>query len=129
MNDNDNENHTNLIGKPNPTTYPALVEEAKAIKARVESIGAKFAILLFRVSYLTGGWKELHAALAAMPGDTIVVDVGQRVDPHLALGREGFFSFCVHPIDGHPNEKGHRFAADALKEAIDEHRLLQRANE
>jgi lysophospholipase L1-like esterase len=129
MLDNDIENHTNLIGTPQPRTYPLLVEQAKAIKERVESAGAKFAILLFRVAPMSPGWTELYRALEALPAGTVIIDVGKRVEPYLGFGRDGFFSFCVHPFDHHPNEKGHRFAAEALKEAIDEHRLIQRASE
>ncbi len=129
MNDNDIENHTNLIGTPEPRTYPLLVEQAIALKERVASTGGKFAILLFRVAPLNDRWAELRRVLATRMADTIVVDVGPRVEPHLVLGGEGYYSFCVHPIDGHPNEKGHRFAAEALKEAINEHRLLQLASE
>jgi hypothetical protein len=105
-----------------PSDFSRSVEELKTLRASAAQHGARLAAFAFRHSELVGEWKSLVTTMEqALPGAHVpFVDLGPAITRDHSFER-----LIVHEIDGHPNEIGHRLAAQALLDFLHRERLLQ----
>lgn len=97
-------------------------EMLRQLRTRVVDDGARFAIVLFPLLYDFGDYpfREAHEKLAAFCARERIpfLDLLPVFASHTAE------SLWVHPTDHHPNETGHRLAADAVTGFLLEQRLV-----
>jgi lysophospholipase L1-like esterase len=133
LSDNDVQDHLRNHRSPQVNeavhTYAEIVDTVIELIRAAESHDTRVLVFLFRINAMYRGWYTLQEELKRIPSHVPVVDLGREVEPTLGLFAENYWLYCVHPIDQHPNERAHYWAARVLASAIDREQLLQRASE
>lgn len=94
--------------------WDELVAEFTRVQRFTQRMGAGLLVVVFPdLDFLSRGdyaLRPIHARLA----DFFDAQGIQQIDLTEVFAKHGPEALRVHPIDGHPNEIGHRLAAEAL---------------
>lgn len=107
-----------MNGPGNDAGFEATMRDIEAMEASAERFGAGFLVVLLPllVEFEDYPLEELHSATTASIAER-GVDV---IDLLPAFAGEDASALWVHPVDMHPNARGHAILAEALAEPVRE---------
>ena len=112
-----------IVSKPERAKWETSFSYLSKVKKIADLKGARFAVVIFPFMYeLNDGYPflKIHQMIAEHCRQN-GIEVLDLLD---AYKGQYFFDLWTHQSDQHPNEKGHKIAASAIAEFIQEKKLL-----
>jgi hypothetical protein len=105
--------------------YTNAIQDVRLLNEACRQRGAKLAVAIFRNTNGFTPWLDLvKAANEGLKGTVPLIDLG----PALLRDHPNEKELKVHAVDGHPNEIGHRLAAEELERFLRAEKLIPDGN-